>query len=48
VNKPIAVSQYKHELPESLQNVLPSIKQLEAELATIEMIEAASNELSAI
>jgi predicted nuclease of restriction endonuclease-like (RecB) superfamily len=48
VNKPIAVSQYKHELPESLQNVLPSIEQLEAELATIEIIEAASNDLSAI
>jgi predicted nuclease of restriction endonuclease-like (RecB) superfamily len=40
VNKPIAVSQYKHELPASLQNVLPSIEQLEAELATIEMIES--------
>lgn len=39
VNKPIAVSQFKQELPESLQSVLPSIEQLEAELATIEVIE---------
>ncbi len=37
VNKPIAVSQYKYELPESLQGVLPSIEQLEMELATIEV-----------
>ena len=37
VNKPIAVSQYKHELPESLQDVLPSIERLEAELATVEI-----------
>lgn len=35
VNKPIAVSQYKHELPEFLQDVLPSIERLEAELATV-------------
>jgi hypothetical protein len=46
VNKPIAVSQYKHELPASLQNVLPSIEQLEAELATVEMIETESNDLT--
>ncbi|MEI6332182.1 MAG: PDDEXK nuclease domain-containing protein [Pseudanabaena sp. ELA645] len=44
VNKPIAVSQYKHELPASLQNVLPSIEQLEAELATVEMIEVEDND----
>jgi len=37
VNKPIAVSQYKHELPESLQGVLPSIESLEAELATVKI-----------
>jgi predicted nuclease of restriction endonuclease-like (RecB) superfamily len=35
VNKPIAVSLYQHELPERLRGVLPSIEQLEAELATI-------------
>jgi predicted nuclease of restriction endonuclease-like (RecB) superfamily len=46
VNKPIAVSQYKQELPEFLLNVLPSIEQLEAELATVEMIEMESNDLT--
>jgi predicted nuclease of restriction endonuclease-like (RecB) superfamily len=35
VDKPIAVSLYQHELPERLRGVLPSIEQLEAELATI-------------
>ncbi len=37
VNKPIAVSLYQHELPEGLREVLPSVEQLEAELATIEV-----------
>jgi predicted nuclease of restriction endonuclease-like (RecB) superfamily len=37
LNKPIAVSLYQQELPEGLREVLPSIKQLEAELASIDV-----------
>ncbi len=44
VNKAIAISQYKQELPEALRNALPSIEELEAELATIELSETESTE----
>jgi hypothetical protein len=36
VTKPIAVSEYRHQLPSDLQAALPTVEQLEAELATIE------------
>ncbi len=37
VNKPIAVSLYQQELPEGWREMLPSIEQLEAELASIDV-----------
>ncbi|NJK61870.1 MAG: DUF1016 domain-containing protein [Synechococcaceae cyanobacterium SM2_3_1] len=35
VNKPIAVAEYTHKLPEDLLGVLPSVEQLEAEIEAI-------------
>jgi predicted nuclease of restriction endonuclease-like (RecB) superfamily len=45
VTKPIAVSEYRHQLPSDLQAALPTVEQLEAELATIEAEFDAENQV---